>query len=130
MSNSPLADIEVMFLSSNLPPSSKPKHKDLAPVPSMRIRFARQRQTAEIARFIPSPDVVGGGKVRARGEWAKKSVAVRQRGTGWAVPADDLESLVGEEREGVFRALDFVRDCEAFENVRHTSTYPDLAPLH
>ena len=122
MSNSPLPDIEVMFLSSDLPSSGKQKQqKDVTPAPSMRIRLSRQRQTAEIARFIPSPDVAGGGKVRARGEWAKKSVAVRQRGKVWAVPADDLQSLVDEERRGVFRALDFVQDCEAFENVRHTS---------
>lgn len=111
MCNKPQANIEIVYPSYSLGSKHRNTDTDQASTPKMRIRFCRQRQTVEIARFV-SPN----GSQTEGGEWTKKILGTIN-GTSQISEAGWL-GLLDAEKVALNDLRGFVRMCEAVEQLQ------------
>jgi polo-like kinase 4 len=118
MSNIPQGDIEIVYPSCSASLHKK-RHRQAESVikgepysPTMRVRFCRQRQTVEIARFVHAP---GGG------EWTKHFLKTVDGSLG----NTDWHSLQIAEKTAMDDLHEFVRVCEAVEKVEDGSPWSE-----
>jgi polo-like kinase 4 len=120
MANSPRGDIELLFQSSTPPPPHDKiyRKRELtdyinSQTPSMRLRFSRQRQLVEIARYVQGSQ---------GGEWTKKVLPAMDKNL--AISMEDWTGLEDSEWAGISCLIEFLSVCEEIERLDEESRQP------